>query len=111
MNDEVSIRVERAEIPATYDYGLCGRANAGYTESFAFEITESWTRWTSMDWTFVMGNTQPVVNWIEDVPNYGNGASTVLVACHEPGTSSTIVIGSDPLQHTDVPEDYVWTIR
>ena len=77
VNDEVSIRVERAEIPATYDYGLCGRANAGYTESFAFEITESWTRWTSMDWTFVMGNTQPVVNWIEDVPNYGNGASTV----------------------------------
>jgi len=110
VNDEISIRVDRAAIPATYDFGLCTRADPEYTEAFAFEITESWTRWKSVDWVFEMGK-QPFVNWSEDALDYGNGQSNVLVACHRPGASTTIVIYSGPLEHTDVPEDYEWTIR
>jgi hypothetical protein len=111
VNDEITIRVDPTEIPATYDYSLCTRADPTYTEALAFKITESWTRWAAVDWTFEMGNTQPIVNWSADPLDYGNGQSNVLVACHRPGASSTIVIYSGPRVTTDVAEDYEWTIR
>ena len=53
----------------------------------------------------------PFVGRFEDVPNYGNGVSNVFTVCHHPGDSTKIVIYSGPLEHTDVPEDYEWTIR
>lgn len=108
-NDEISVRVDPAEIPATYDLSLCARLDPAYTDALAFKITESWTRWTKVDWTFEMNNEQ-VGNWLEFAPDYGNGMSNVIVTCHRPGTPTTITIYSGPLEHTDVLEDYQWTI-
>jgi hypothetical protein len=108
VNDEITIRVVSASIPASFDIGLCAHNDPTSPEAIAFEVTESWTRWTSVDWGFEMGSA-PFVNWIENPPSYSNGESVVIVACHHPGDVKKIVIYSGPLEHTDVPEDYRWT--
>jgi hypothetical protein len=109
-NDELSVRVDPAQIPATYDVTLCARIYPAYSEPLAYKITETWTRWTKVDWTFELNN-ESLGSWAEFAPDFGNGKSNVIVICHQPGTPTTITIYSGPLEHTDVPEDYQWTIR
>lgn len=111
VNDEITVRVDPATIPASFDMAICtGGDHPELTQAMAFTITESWRRWQTVEWALELGS-GPQFNWMEDVPDYRNGHSTVVVMCHEPGTSTTVYVFSGPQEHTDVPEDYRWTIR
>lgn len=114
VNGDMSIRVDRAAMPATFTMNLCGSADPemqGYTEAFAFEVTESWTHWKSVSWVLEMGDHPYHLNWSEDAMVFANGQPSVVVTCHRPSDSTKIIVYSGPDDYNNPPQEYWWTIR
>jgi hypothetical protein len=112
-NGDMSLRVDHAAMPSTFEMKLCGSADPemqGYTEAFAYSVTLSWTGNLVVGGIdFEIGDHPFNLMWFDHQPTFANGQPEVVVVCHRPTESMTIHVavgidGANPLT------EYRWTI-